>query len=825
MPGLYDQYRLANSTAVPQFTGTAAPESIQVSQYMQGLYDLAQTGAGEIAANADNLQAMEKDLPYLKEVRDKIEGDISKWTKAKNWEDYVEPVRNLGRYYANRSKELAAPLAQFQEYSKGIIDSKDYTPFQKKSYIARSKEGYQGLTRDPSGRLSGSFQGVTPAKYVDLPTWTQGVLKDLPIFKHASSIEKRGTPGSADEGYLVTRGGKTEEVTMAQVQEALTAAINLSPEVQAYIADQGDNTGYWAGKTDVNALPDQVEGQIPVLDKKGKPTGKFTKGMVQNSVKAQVLAEAAKTGRDPSEIYGEQMNLRERKDLLDSMDDFARRKFVFKNTEYTQGLASDATYLSNRDRADRMSTFGDVVSGQGIDFTKEYGNADAVNTDIETVTSSMNTAQTSVNATKQAIAAASGTTVDKLTPAQIQTYFAKNPTMVGKYESDLQTIESNKQKVSALNQLRDESLDLAIKKKYGPGESFAKMKTDATNKFAETLKKTNVPVTINGKTVTAQQFADGYEVIDGDKGAWTSSNYVVVRNKETGQTHKLSTAGGGVGDPNNAIGSRANGYMVPSSIQDIGGKFDNLDWKSEWEQGAKNIRTNSAWIPVNDKSQVDGKPGLFSTRVSGILRAGSGGLDVKDEDLTSMDSDDQDDIKKIIDSGKFDVLGVSKTGKGGKLSVKLSVLVDDKADKTTDKYKTVVVDVDSNIANQIGNAAVDAGRRNGDIKSIQVGNSLKFGSGYEKVQDMGPTGRVQINQMSPDGKSETPVYEVVPSQTGNSANALTWKVWMLDPTGKRISVYSTYSDAHDLGTFLDENSKEGRYVIPKNTDAPMKLKQ
>jgi len=190
-----------------------------------------------------------------------------------------------------------------------------------------------------------------------------------------------------------------------------------------------------------------------------------------------------------------------------------------------------------------------------------------------------------------------------------------------------------------------------------------------------------------------------------------------------------------------------------------------------------------------------------------------------------MDSDDQDDIKKIIDSGKFDVLGVSKTGKGGKLSVKLSVLVDDKADKTTDKYKTVVVDVDSNIANQIGNAAVDAGRRNGDIKSIQVGNSLKFGSGYEKVQDMGPTGRVQINQMSPDGKSETPVYEVVPSQTGNSANALTWKVWMLDPTGKRISVYSTYSDAHDLGTFLDENSKEGRYVIPKNTDAPMKLKQ
>jgi hypothetical protein len=800
---------------------------------------MAQTGAGEIAANADNMMAMEKDQPYLKEVRDKISGDIDKWTKAKNWEDFVEPVRNLGRYYANRSKELAAPLAQFQEYSKGIIDSKDYTPFQKKSYIARSKEGYQGLTRDPSGRLSGSFQGVTPAKYVDLPTWTQGVLKDLPIFKHASSIERRGTPGSADEHYLVTRGSKTEEVTMAQVQDALAAAINLSPEVQAYIADQGDNTGYWAGKTDVNTLPDQVEGQIPLLDKNGKQVKdkkgnlQYTKGMVQNAVKAQVLAEAAKTGRDPSEIYGEQMNMRERKDLLDSMDDFARRKFVFKNTDYTYGLAADAVSLSNRDRADRMSTFGDVVPGQGIDFTKEYSNASAVNTDIKNITDATDAAQTSVNATKAAIATSYGMKAEdiaKLTPAQIQGYFAKNPTMAGKYEADLQLVDGNKQRLAALNQLRDESLDLAIKKKNGPGASFAQMKANATRDLGKDLEKNKSTITLNGtmdgkRTATKLGAADfqstdpnkGFEVIDGDKGFATSDNYLTIRDKATGKEYKIQTQVG-TGDYDNMAGNEGDGVYVTSKTgRDIGGRFDGLDWKSEWEQGAKNVRTNSAWIPVNDRSQVDGKPGLFSTRVAGILRAGT--VEIKNGDLTSMGTTDQDEFKKIIDAGKFDVLGVSKTSKSGKVSMKLSVLVDDKEDKTADKYKTIVVDVDSNIGNQIGNAAIDAGRRNGDLKSIQVGSSLKFGSGYEKVLDMGPTGRVQINQSSPDGKTVTPIYEVVPSQTGNG---LSYKVWILDGTGKRVSVHSTYGDAHDLGLFLDENSTDGRFVVPKNTDAPMK---
>jgi len=41
---LYDRYRLTNSTAIPQFQGSAGPEAIQVGAHLQGLYDNAQQG-------------------------------------------------------------------------------------------------------------------------------------------------------------------------------------------------------------------------------------------------------------------------------------------------------------------------------------------------------------------------------------------------------------------------------------------------------------------------------------------------------------------------------------------------------------------------------------------------------------------------------------------------------------------------------------------------------------------------------------------------------------------------------------------------------------
>ena len=58
MPGLYGDYRLANSTAIPQFEGSAGEDFIKVGQYKQGLYDTNSQQASDIGEQSDNISSI-----------------------------------------------------------------------------------------------------------------------------------------------------------------------------------------------------------------------------------------------------------------------------------------------------------------------------------------------------------------------------------------------------------------------------------------------------------------------------------------------------------------------------------------------------------------------------------------------------------------------------------------------------------------------------------------------------------------------------------------------------------------------------------------------
>jgi hypothetical protein len=161
------------------------------------------------------------------------------------------------------------------------------------------------------------------------------------------------------------------------------------------------------------------------------------------------------------------------------------------------------------------------------------------------------------------------------------------------------------------------------------------------------------------------------------------------------------------------------------------------------------------------------------------------------------------------------MIGVGKVGSDGKLYAKVSVEVDKEATDPAERYKTIVVGVDSNMANKMSQYAIDAGMRDQDMRAVQFGHAMRPGSGYEQVLNTGTTGRLQINEAGAGGKEGTPLYEVVPNITGTASDAITYELYKLNANGERMESAATFNDAFDLGMFLDENRAGGRTVKKK----------
>src|SRR5688572_13188730 len=103
---LYDSYRLANSQVIPVYTGSAAPEALQVGQYMQGLYDTAQSGAIGISGGLDAMSYLPQDKATAEGLRSRIQGRLDEFSRNGDHENMVPQVTKLGQEFTNRYREL-----------------------------------------------------------------------------------------------------------------------------------------------------------------------------------------------------------------------------------------------------------------------------------------------------------------------------------------------------------------------------------------------------------------------------------------------------------------------------------------------------------------------------------------------------------------------------------------------------------------------------------------------------------------------------------------------------------------------------------------------
>ncbi len=253
--GLYDNYRLSNSSAIPQYEGSAGDDFIKVGQYKQGLYDTnSQTGAA-LDDQAGNVSSMfQQDQGAVEELRNNTHTKISEIAARGDWENALPEVQAIGRNFANRQREITAPQQQFQEY-KESLSNKDLnlTPEQKQGLLEQSRSGYQGLQKDARGRYVGGFSGVTPAKNIDVNKKVDEWMKDAVSHKYGQEAETL----SADDGgmWIVKNGIKVDKMTPDQVKGIVGHAAANDTEYTAFKNMEAGINGHYARQVyDVDSI-------------------------------------------------------------------------------------------------------------------------------------------------------------------------------------------------------------------------------------------------------------------------------------------------------------------------------------------------------------------------------------------------------------------------------------------------------------------------------------------------------------------------------------------------------------------------------------------
>lgn len=325
MAGLYDSYRLSNSNAVPMFEGSAGDTSIKVGQYMQGLYDTAQQGAGEISGNVENLNSLPWHSDAVNEVRNQVNSKLDNWAQRKDYENLVPDVQSLGRWYGSRAQELQAPVLQRQAYAKQLDEHEkgkegELSSDQKQAYLAMSDEAdkqkyLQGRAskKDAFGRYSLSYAGETPDKNINVNDWVDKRLKDYVIHKYGS--ESYQTP---DGVWMVKNGEKHERLTPEAIDAGLIPAMRNDHDYQSYRNMHGKISSFYGGQAYKNfdKMPDSAD-------------------------KREILRVAKEQGLSPDTVARQYFHDQATRSIDSDALAYAHAKYMTKNDWTTKDMNAD----------------------------------------------------------------------------------------------------------------------------------------------------------------------------------------------------------------------------------------------------------------------------------------------------------------------------------------------------------------------------------------------------------------------------------------------------------------------------------------------------
>lgn len=346
---IYDGYRLANSTAIPTFQGSAGDDFVKVGMYKQGQYDVAQQGLIKQAGDADAIQST-LNPEAAQELRQDVQGKISAISKNGDLENALPQVQALGQHFANRAREIEAPDRQLSAYRESL-ENKDLnlTPDQKQGLLSMSVAGYKKVSKNAQGQYQGSFSGVAPAKNIDVNEWVDKRLKDIAVSKQGDSYER----DSQDGMWIVKNGHRVEYLGKEQINNVLKNAAANDPEYQAFKNMQGAIAGHHASQVNPWTLPDKLEDGSP------------------NTLKSDATVAAAKYGVSFNAAYKAVVEQTTKDHIDAAVSGYGVGKYARKNIETENSKTANPYTLKDWDTKDDGSSGLLVVQGPDSKLTND----------------------------------------------------------------------------------------------------------------------------------------------------------------------------------------------------------------------------------------------------------------------------------------------------------------------------------------------------------------------------------------------------------------------------------------------------------------------
>lgn len=328
--GLYDSYKLYNSTAIPQFAGSVIPEIGYAKQDLDQKYDVAKSYADTTESMLGNTPYFQNSAKEFQAVSNGLNTELDAIGKRKDYEHMIPATHDLVTKAAMQLKPFADEHQRFQEAVKKLDDKDLNLDENTKQLLIRKsvqddadarKAGVGGMYQDPiTGQWKGGFQSIHAAKNVDIPKWVDERLKDAATQKYGSENVNFG-----NGAYMVKRGSKWESLGDKEIQSILGTAYSLSPDVQAHVEQQATLQGWAAGQKAKSFYKNLPPGSI-----KDAVDGMVTKGVpLKDAVQATMTAKT-------------------HSDQLNSITGYGTQKFQKNNFEGTMDVKNDEEFLQKQ---------------------------------------------------------------------------------------------------------------------------------------------------------------------------------------------------------------------------------------------------------------------------------------------------------------------------------------------------------------------------------------------------------------------------------------------------------------------------------------------
>lgn len=323
--GLYDGYRLSNSTGIPQYVGSALPEITKAFDIGQQTYDAAyqtRIAEGEAIQSAPVHSA---DKKKWEKMHNDFETSMKADIEAGNFEDMYSKVSQQARKTVNKLKPLAQQVANQQEYYKSLDDKeKGLTEWHKNLRKQQAEDAYaahDGVQFDASGRIvpGTQYQGAPATKVIDVNEKIRQALSHM--HEYANKNIRKGDDGVWQ--YETVDGWKG--ISQGAVDQVFEAGLANDPEWRAHNAQEIKLNTYARTRGVSDQLVMQAAAKEPKL--------------------AEKIKEGAANGYSPAQTFQMLIEKEEQDNLSATQRQYARGK-AYEEIDQTRASGVGAGYAT-----------------------------------------------------------------------------------------------------------------------------------------------------------------------------------------------------------------------------------------------------------------------------------------------------------------------------------------------------------------------------------------------------------------------------------------------------------------------------------------------